>query len=496
MSPPPVALRTSIARPRWLAGEPLVLSVEVANLDERQAVSVPSSFDPATDGVRMLVRGAPGTPLVVLDVPSPVGCPMVQLAPGATQEREVSLHRWHAFTPGAYTVTLEWTRFGAAPIVSTVAFEVVAVTAMSFAFTPMTGGEAVDMLAGTAAMSGIGFGVVLPRIFSADIEDPARFSAIADGARFTGDRAVLGIVPVRAAEAPRGWVVWRDAAGLVARAGDAVEGAACSPWPVDDGGLVVGPAEETPAGDLRAWTVRGAPGAQHLVETVFAAPVVTVEAPVGPDDWDDEVLVAGPVSERAIAHFGEATVVAAEHVRRDEGHAQLVVIAADAGGVMLQGAEVDDAEVRWTFRAVLPALPMRGASLAKYVGADGETWVAMALASPDPVHAEVVWSRVIVARIDDAGTHTVQDLWLGALASAPVSAALAFSWVDAERPFWRLLVACEDGSAWLGDADARWSSLDGADLVQPVSLATCRDHAHAAVRGSDGPALRRIHPRE
>jgi hypothetical protein len=346
----------------------------------------------------------------------------------------------------------------------------------------------------TGQFSGYNLGVLFERRFLAEIDDDSVYRHAGDATRFVAGHSLGEPLPVLAAVEPNAWVAWSTGRALFARPGHEVEGAAEARWPDESRVDVIAPAVETRQGELLVYTLRGEGARRELVETRFTKPIVEVEEAEGPDDWDDEVLVPGPVNQTTIGEIeiGEGT---ATLTRAAEDDVRVLALSAFEDGSAVHHAQVRGGIVSAFATSKLPGVPLPHAQPAAFANHAGETVAAIALTR---TAAEPLGTRtlgVMLARFGASGPAVIEEVWLGNLPAAPASAVVAFSCIETERPFFRCVVLCENGLVCVGDRTGRWETLTfTAELLLPLVLTTCADHAHVGVRGPNGPTLERLFP--
>lgn len=489
-----VRLHSSLSRSRFWCGEPIPLAITIENLDDAQPLAVPVPFAPSRSEIRFLLQGTADTAPIALGPVTPSDGPSVQLPPADFYMTEASLTEWHTFDPGAYTLEVRWTHAAGETLAEPVRFEVVAPDAMALAILAGSFPEAPPSLLAVATVSGPGLGVLLERRFCVDIEDDTSYPHAGDATRFVAGHPLAEPIPVFAAAEPNAWVAWSTERGLFARPGHEVEGAAEARWPDESPASVIAPAVETRQGELLVYTLRGDGDCRELVETRFTLPVVEVEEAEGPDDWDDEVLVPGPVNETTIGEIeiGEATTTL---TRAAEDDVRVLALSPAGDGSTLHHVQVRGGIVKAFATPKLPGVPLPHAEPAAFVDHAGETVAAVTLVRTATEPLDALTLGVMLARFGASGPSALEEVWLGNLPAAPTSAVVAFSCIETERPFFRCVVLCEDGSVCVGDRTGRWEAhTPAAELLLPLVLTTCIDHAHVGVRGPNGPTLERLFP--
>ena len=485
MSDSRVKLQAALARSRYGRGESLTLDVEVHNRDPQAPLSVPVPFAPASPEVSLVVRTSGAPAPVTLGAASSSAPHRIALGAGEVYSTQIALDRLRDFDPGAYTVEVRWTHAHGEAASDPVAFEIVAVERLTLAFDPGAFEDPPSTLHTVCAMSGEAFGVVFERSFSPAIDDKSLFTPMSTSVRAAGEHPIARVIPVLGADESRRWVAWVDATGLRAKSGVEVEDAAVVAWAAQPGVHVIAPAIEDADHALWVYAVRGEP--HELVAVRFGPPEVIVEPPEGPDDWDDEALIPGPVGETVVEPAEhDSTEVASTLVRADDGTARLVIairgLAASALVYVLVG-EPD------TF-APLPGHPLGGNALAAYVDEHGDVIAAVVVTRSTEGDNPATEVGVALVRFKPTDAPEVSVRWMATLSAEPAEAAVAFSWVATERPYWRCVVRGADGAAWIGDSRGAWSVWDVPhEPLTPLALITCAADAQVAAVGARNASL-------
>ncbi|MCC7539130.1 MAG: hypothetical protein IT379_23110, partial [Deltaproteobacteria bacterium] len=380
MSTDGLTLRLDPMRPHFWRGEQLVVGVVVHNRGA-SPVRVPVPFDPDAGQLRFVSRA---DPRVELGRASRVAAHEVVLPAGETYETQVCLDRWLAVSAGAHAYEVRWSLADGGVVAERVAFEVVEPEEMALALPPQVHAQAPATFSAVCAVSGAKLGVIFERRFEAHVEYDALYEPAGDVARFAGDGPIAGLVAVKAADAGgKQWVAWRDHEALHARAGFEVDRAAHVAWPA--GARVITPAIETRSGELRALGLRGDGPSRELFEMRFAPPVFETEPAEGPDDWDDQVLVAGPASAVVLGALDlGGDVIAATVASAADDDLRVVLITSSEKGAELVIAQVTGGSLSVIAREPLPATPVPDCTLDAYVDAQGETLAAVAVTRADP----------------------------------------------------------------------------------------------------------------
>jgi hypothetical protein len=489
-----VTLRASLPRDRFWLGEPIPLMILVENPEDAPPLAVPVPFAPSQRDLTFLLHDASSTALLAPELATAAAGPTVRVPPADFYLTEVSLTAWHDFAPGSYRIEVHWAHPGGEARAAPAAFEIVAPQALALAIAPDTCADAVSLPPVIATVSGPGLGVFLERRFLVDIEEDTLFPHAGDIVRFVADHALGSPIPVTEAADPKAWIAWSSGRGILARPGYEVTGAAEASWPEEMAVEAIVPAVETAHGELLVYSLRAMGDRRQLVETRFTAPVVTTEEAEGPDDWDDEILVPGPVRETVIGDMqgGSGTTTLA---RAAEGDIRIVALSTAGSSGVLYHVSVRGGAVTDVARLELPGVALPHAKPAVFVDRAGDTVVAILLSRAGDKSLAEATVGVVLARFDGSGPVVTGESWLGSPSAAPVSAAVAFSYVETERPFFRCVVLCGDGSLFGGDGTGYWEShLPVAQLLVPLVFVTCESHAQVGVRGAHGPTLERLYP--
>lgn len=472
----PVSLEASLPYPVFWRGEPILVRVQLMTEVGAAPVHVPVPFDVFAPGVTVVVYPPEG-PEVTLAAPAAAVGQSSPLKGGDLRESNLALDRVYAFAPGTYEVRIEWAPAGMPTLSDTVSFAVVEPAAMTLAIAGIDGAESPELRA-VGSVSGAGLGALLELLFRPAIDDDSSYTCAATVKRYVGRDPVGPATAVQVLQASGDWCAGRDAAGVLARVGFEMQGAGRHDWAAD-APHVVAPAIESEDG-LRVFTVTrdGQLGVLH-----FALPLTEVEPASGPDDWDDEVLVPGPVTASDLGSLGESVLGARALAHGDQVHIALVARGALlqrtlSGGSLGDGRRVElDARVLSTEPAT--RLDEHGAVLAAVVVArEAERLDAL---------------EVGLALVHFGASASVEYRWLGVLESIPVSASVAFA-PDGEGQLAPLGAVLDTEhvlhvGAWSGSFTLVAAP---AALLTPLTITAALGAPHVAVSTAEGPRLLRL----
>jgi hypothetical protein len=273
------------------------------------------------------------------------------------------------------------------------------------------------------------------------------------------------------------WVAGRDAHGVFARPGWEVQGVGRFDWAEREPPIVVPPALEF--GDaLRLFTLTRK-GELGVVD--FAAPITTVEEASGPDDWDDEVLVPGPVHHSPLGGLGEAVLGArAGRVAQDSlvvAVARGAILHARIAGDSLLSRGRIDLDVR-----VLSADP------ALHTSFDGAGVVAVVIAREREDRPDAL--DVGIARVQLGEPPEVEFRWLGVLEQVPVAVAISFAPTDEGEPTPICALLDSDRTLHLGDWNGGFRQAAAPKtLCSPLTVTALFGDVHVAIATLEGPRL-------
>lgn len=486
-----VRLEASLPRARFFAGEPVALTIAIRN-EGAQAVTAPVPFAPSRRGVRLAVRDSVSGVTAPLGPAEPAGGQTVRIDAGGFYFTETPLTGWRPFPPGVYQVAVLWKHEAGESLASPVQFEIVAADRARLRFGDETFAGLPTERRAVATVSGAGGGILFERTFRAAHDDESLWEPAGDAIRLVADEPLGTPLPVLPAERSPRWVVCQAGNGLLARAGAEMEGSARAVWPAETSADIAAPALETGAGELEVYSLRGGAPVRELYRTRFAPPVTAVEEPAGPDDWDDEVLVAGPVSEELVAPI-DAAPGPVTLVRAGEDEIRLLTVSGHGGGAALRQITLRGGALAGVERLDLPGRPVWDAAPA--VRWDGAATTAAVLLHRLAADGSTNQVGVAVARFDAGGANIAAEARFCDLPAAPRSGTVAWSFLAGEPSFHSWLVLCEDGSAHCGDSGGRHTRLPAdLPLAEPVSFSVCGMFRQAAVPGDFGLILRRIEP--
>ena len=442
-----VQVHVTLKRARFWEGEPITLGIRVATDPGAAAVDVPLPFSPADSDVRVFVARDDGDP-VAIGPASPRTGSRVTVPSGDLLLTELAVHEWVQLEPGAYALDVVWSGYGA----QTVEFEVVPVERMTLT---MVGHAPTLRAVGT--VSGPGFGALVEQQYRTGYDDETVYERDSAMTTFVAD------APLRAAVPAGAWIAGVDAGGLVARANPEVAGMARHAWP-DGAATVVPPASPTDGSGLRVLTL-GADGALHALD--FDPPCTETEAPTGPDDWDDEILVPGPVRCVALGRLPGAASAVRDGDRVVGVAGRRLVFATLRGDELVDPGGVD--------------LP--GEALSVAAVQDGTAAVV--------VRSEERGIGFVVTPL--SGDTAATEQWLGVPPHPPTEAAAAFAPGADGTLLAVCAIRCGDAGLYLGDITGRVLPVAvPAGLLSPLVVTAAAGAFHVAVAAKDGPTLLRV----
>lgn len=333
-------------------------------------------------------------------------------------------------------------------------------------------------------------------VFVPDIEFPERYQSFGSTVCASAKSVPREVLAVALPAAGPAWTLWAGGRALFAKAGYAtVEGVA----ELRLGGpfLALGPATERADGSVVLYSYGLLDG--ELCECRFAAPVTEIEPPEGPDDWDDEILVAGPAQRESLGRLEFTPDAGCARVGPD-GPARLLFTCAEAQGLAVHQVLVRDGRAEST-----PVATLSGEALAHARPLILEPQPGLAVAQvlfcreadppPDakapPTDPEVdVCCAVIDLTASDDGGHA--EHLLGRVPGPVRSAALAASWLSAEPEASRAAVLDGAGRLWvseggrLAQASLRAAELATGTACVPLTLGATDAGAYLVSATADG----------
>jgi hypothetical protein len=485
----PITLQIATAQSVFWRGEAIGLQIRILTALEAEPVQVPVPFELSQAGVTLVIRSADGKE-VVLEPAHDHASQTRTLPPGDLYETEIALERVHSFEPGSYEVRVEWRPWGMSVLTDTVSFQVAEPTTMTLSIVgPLpadpTWLRAVGTVSGTVSGEPA-LGALLDLTFGPEIEDDTEFVCTRTVGRYRRTEPLTAAVPVQSLATSADWMAGRDTKGLFARPGFEVQGVARHDWSEDDPPQVVVPGIESEDG-LRVFTVtRGG----QLAAVEFAPPRVEVEQPSGPDDWDDEILVPGPVSHMELGSIGEGVLGA----RAVGASNEVYVVAATRGG--LRYARLRSHELTQTGRVEIEARVL-STDPAVHSDESGAVVAAVVVAREVPQEPDAPENpdalQIGIARVLIGSDAAVDYRWLGVLESIPVSAAVSFVAEPGGGHSPLSAVLDTEHFLHLGTWSGRWSRVAAPSaLLSPLTVTAAQDAPHVAVSTPAGPRLQRL----
>jgi len=432
--------------------------------------------------------------------------PTRPIEPECSLRADVPLSDWVDLGPGDYTLSARLAPQASpdgAPVASnTVAFRVFEPDHVQVVLSAGRFDELPPAMVVRVAALGARDAVLFEHPLVPHAEHRGQYELAPPYARFTPSRPPLQLLPVAASPGDRlGWLVWTDEHGLVARAGDAtVEGVAelALEAPV----LPVGPVLQHADGAALAYVISGP--TRELVECRFDPPRSSVQEPEGPDDWDDEVWLAGAAKSQVLGTL--PFIPSGGGVFRDAERTRVVFLEGAGGDPEIDGGDLivwhanlgGSGLEHWTFALFQDAIGLVDAVPLITADARGDTAVHVLFGrkvAPTPPadegHAPLPTEVFIgSASFGREGTSTspASERSLGHVAAPVRSAVAAHSWLAHEGESFKVVILDGLGSVHLADDQTplRRVRLDAPPVV-PLTLGCTSEHAYLCIETANGP---------
>ena len=486
-----VHLRLRMARALYAVGEPIEIEVVIRN----QGALPLAVYDPANRANPQLsFRIQGGDAPIEIPAAEKPGGPPIEVPPAETLRAFVPVGRWATLPPGDYRAEARFTPDGGPAVDSgPIAFSVFAPQRREIVLPAARQPILPQSTALTVAIIGAEAGLIVTHRLEPGIEHSGHYHVMRGTVRAIAPRPPGELLAVAAQPGDRlDWAVWTGAAGLVARAGDATvlgvrERLLKKPI------VPASPAIERTDGSLLVYAVQG--DDHELVACRFSPPVTEIQAPQGPDDWDDVIVVAGPAEVRRLGRLdlGPAKGTASGA----GGGTRLAFTANGETGITLWHAVIGEAlgpsasvffEGARPFPDVRPVLTWNanGASVAHLL-----FWRPRMIASEEGLPREDPDTlEVFVGSASFDGGHATEPTVrrLGGLPRPIRSAAMVVSWLEKESAFFRFALLDAEGKLHLGDGDSGLKVVDvGAPIIVPLVLGTTAANAYLCVETPNGP---------
>ncbi|MEM7156323.1 MAG: hypothetical protein AAF799_25945 [Myxococcota bacterium] len=487
---PRLSIRAVWGREVFPVGDTVEIEVAIHNPGQ-QAMQVCNPSDPDNAELSFHIEG-PGGPRTIRGAGS--AAPRIPVEAGEVLRTDIALDQRTSLEPGDYTVSARL-QLGA-EVLESEAVHVKVFEPRTTRFAMPVGPQRGPSARPTSYVALVGDTVSLihGHELMPSVEHEGDFDSLPKTRCADPPTVVDRLLSVSApADAEAQWVAWEDATGLRARVDDAeVQGIAHAPLAGPH--HVVEPLVRRPDGTVSAYVVTGEQST--LQECRFAAPVTEVEPATGPDDWDDEILVAGPVEQRDVGRM--PLMPTASGALHDADRSRLVFVTPRNDGLVVMYADIRAGTMAASASALLPgAHPLPDISPVVTAGAeDGETLahvMSWRPASESAANGAIpgspaveLWSSTL--RCSAAGTQVIDERRIGSAREPIRSAASAVSWDD--TPATRPTVGFLDGAGVLH------ISKQGGPLVPttppetrmlPLALATSEDRTYLFVDTDRGP---------
>lgn len=410
------------------------------------------------------------------------------IAPSDYGEHILPISRWVELRPGHYSLCASL-ELSTGEVLSSEAVElqVFAAELVSVALTAARFAEWPKRLRVLSVRSGYEASLIREQEHYTHAEDRWEFELLPPAVRVEVPRGPLALLRTDSAERS-GWVVWTDALGVHAKAGASlVQGWA--ELPLGGPFKAISPASVKADGSAEVYVVHGA--SPRLLHCRFQPPVCEEEPAGGPDDWDDERLVAGPAEARDLGEvpfLPQSATAEAGRLLLTRGSEHGLEVLLLEPGTRSNGA--------LTFAVFEAARPLP--DVEPLLRADeGGTWVATLLFGRElpvrngqAVAMALYWGELCFR---DGGLTMQRERWLGTAPAGVRSASAARSWVDGEDELVRFAVLGGDGRLLVSDEAGTLvhGSVLG-ELVQPLALAAHRGGSYVCIVTEAGPRLARI----
>lgn len=420
--------------------------------------------------------------------------PPIVIEPGDTLWAYVPIARWTDLPPGQYAVSASLTLEGSPPVKSNeVSFSIFEPERAHVVVPRLDPGRPKTSESLTVAISGAEAGQIVDVPLVPDLEHEGHYDILAGQVRVVPPRPARRLLSVLTTpDDPWRWAVWTDEVGLVARAGDAtVMGVTEVPLPGPS--HVLAPVLQQPDGSALVYVVAGEQPTLSVYR--ISPPVTEIEPAKGPDDWDDEVLVAGPAQPRALASL--AFVPSRSAVIRDGEGARLVVTSDSDAGIAVMHLSVGDGLGPSASVLLEGARPLPDVDPVLRISADGHSEVHVLFWRPRRIAVEGQrgsrddphWIDLFVGTTHFSEDQVVRhaERPVGTVAQ-PVRSAAAAASADGQPA--QLAFAVLDHRGSLCVADARTGlvpvSVEGTPSV-PLALATSPVHTYVCFETPRGP---------
>ena len=486
-----VRLRLRMARALHAVGEPIEIEVALRN-DDAQPLAVYDPANRANPQWHFRITGGQA-PIEIPASTAPDG-PPITVQPVETLRAFVPIGRQAALPPGDYRLVARFTPDGGPAVDSEpIAFSVFAPQRREIVLPAARRPTLPESTTLTVAAIGTEAGLIVTHRLEPGLEHTGHYHVMRGQVRVIPPRPPCELIAVAAQPDDRlDWAVWTDEAGLVARAGDATV-LGVRELPLKTPIVPVSPALQQTDGSLLVYAVQG--DAHELVECRFAPPLTETQAPQGPDDWDDEIVVAGPAAVRRIGALDFDPVNGASCGAG--GGARLVFTANGQAGITLWHAVIDDgpgprASVLFEGARPLPdvrpvlTLDANGTSVARLLFWRPrmiENVAGQAIEDPDRL-------EVFLGTASFGGKRTAEPTvrCLGELPRPIRSAAMAVSWLEKELVYVRFAILDQEGTLHLGDGASGLKVVDvGAPIIVPLVLGTTAASAYLCTETPNGP---------
>lgn len=488
-------LAIRLARPCLWLGEAVTASIEVRHIDGPAPVELPAHWTVGDSwlSVGLTFRGERVTlthsPDEIDESDSPRTISLVNLG---NYSLDLRLDQWHEFTAGRYALTVQTRLPQCESRSASIEFEVFDPQA-SFLVASQPDGQHGSLCA-TIAVSGERHAAIFERTFEGDVENDLDLTRWQDRQRLTLDRSVAGLATPSSAASHR-WLLWRDIDGICASPGIdsfgaiAREGVAFARS--SDAGassIVLEPAFEQPDGALLINICEPRENAVALRSQRFLPPVIEIEEPDGPEDWDDEILVPGRVEN---VDIGEIPLPGFCHALVfDDTTDRFVALSQTEHGVRLDLVRFGEGQATSTHIGsaqgrIPPGAPsiVHGAIDARRV-----TCLLVRQRVDSPAATDLV---AFTATLQSDGEPLVSEDRLVTLNTTIASAAIVAEPGGSDDQ-WRGAIVDDSGAVHSVDSSANYERIEIESPMLPLRLVADSSSVHLVRLTPLGPVLQRI----